>query len=129
MSGALLVACRLMTAIIVAGTIDLQEGVDRGELLERTAPLQRATREGEPGCLAYCFAADPVMAQRIQVYELWADEAALAAHFRHRYYQEMLAVLRAGGIASADNRKYRVDASEPVYDGTGTPRADFFSIG
>lgn len=125
----MLVACGPMAAIIIAGTIEIQEGVDRGELLERTAPLQRATREEEPGCLAYCFAADPVVARRIQVYELWADEAALAAHFRHRYYQEMRAVLRAGGIASADNRKYRVDASEPVYDETGTARADFFSIG
>lgn len=113
--------------IIIAGTIDLSDPASRDQVLERTAALQRATREEEPGCLAYCFAADPVVDGRIQVHELWADEASLAAHFHHRYYQEMRAALRASGIERADNRKYRVDLTEPVYDPTGTPRADFFS--
>ena len=36
--------------------------------------------------------------------------------------------LRDCGIISADNRKYRVDLSEPVYDDTHTPRADFFTL-
>lgn len=115
--------------VIIAGTIDLSDPSTRAEVLERTAPLQQATREEEPGCLAYCFAADPVVEGRIQVYELWADEASLAAHFHHRYYQDMRAALRAAGLSGADNRKYRVDLSEPVYDPTGTPRADFFSAG
>jgi hypothetical protein len=31
------------------------------------------------------------------------------------------------GLKGADNKKYRVDLSEPVYDPTMTPRADFFT--
>jgi hypothetical protein len=33
------------------------------------------------------------------------------------------------GLKGADNKKYRVDLSEPVYDSTSTPRADFFTEG
>jgi hypothetical protein len=33
------------------------------------------------------------------------------------------------GLKGADNKKYRVDLSEPVYDPTFTPRADFFTEG
>ena len=35
--------------------------------------IQKATRDDEPGCLAYCFAADPAEATHVQVYELWTD--------------------------------------------------------
>ena len=31
------------------------------------------------------------------------------------------------GLKGADNKKYRVDLAEPVYDDTRTPRADFFT--
>jgi len=32
-----------------------------------------------------------------------------------------------GGIVGTDVKKYRCDLSEPVYDATMTPRADFFT--
>jgi hypothetical protein len=35
--------------------------------------------------------------------------------------------LRDCGIVGADNKKYRCDLAEPVYDDTHTPRADFFT--
>jgi Antibiotic biosynthesis monooxygenase len=41
--------------------------------------LQQKTRDEEPGCLAYVFSADPCVAGRLVVYELWHDEASLAA--------------------------------------------------
>jgi len=113
--------------IIVAGTIDLADPSKREECLARSAVLQRATREQEPGCLAYCFAADPVVEGRIQVHELWADEASLAAHFEHANYLDMRAMLGGFGLRAADNHKYRVDLVEPVYDEQRRPRADFFS--
>ena len=103
--------------IIVAGTIDL-DTERRDTCLAASAPLQRATREQEPGCLAYCFAADPVTAGRIQVFELWVDEASLAAHFAHQNYRDMRATLGSFGLRGADNKKYRVDHSEPVYEAT-----------
>jgi quinol monooxygenase YgiN len=112
--------------IIIAGTIDLApEG--RDACLAASAPLQAATRRDEPGCLAYCFAADPVEPGRIQVYELWTDQASLAAHFHHENYLAMRTMFAEHRITGADNKKYLVTRSEPVYDATRTPRADFFT--
>ena len=112
--------------IIIAGTIDFANQADRDKAVEIGTPLQAAGRT-EPGCLAYSFAPDPCEDTRIQVYELWTDEASLAAHFQHENYFNMGGALRDCGIIGADNRKYRVDMSEPVYDDTHTPRADFFT--
>jgi len=113
--------------IIIAGTIDLVDPSQRDACMAGTAHLQQASREQEPGCLAYCFAPDPVVPGRIQVYELWADEASLAAHFQHPNYLNMRDALGGFGLKAADNNKYRVDKVEPVYDSTRTPRADFFT--
>lgn len=69
------------------------------------------------------FSADPCVAGRLAVYELWRDEASLAAHFKHQNYLNMRDALGRVGLKGADNRKHRVDLSEPVYDATSTPRA------
>ena len=66
--------------IIVAGHIDFHDGSSRDAAVEASRPLQQATRSDEPGCLAYCFAADPCDDKRIQVYELWVDEALSLIH-------------------------------------------------
>jgi quinol monooxygenase YgiN len=113
--------------IIIAGTLDLADPAGRDALVAAAVEYQRATREEEPGCEAYCFAADPVVPGRIQVYELWTDEASLAAHFVHPNYLNMRALLGGAGLAKAVTAKYRCDLSEPVYDATRTPRADFFT--
>ena len=113
--------------IIIAGTIDFADQSDRDKAVEIGKPLQQATRDDEPGCLAYCFAPDPCVDERVQVYELWTDEESLALHFKHENYFNMGGALRDCGIVASDNRKYRVDLSEPVYDDTRTPRADFFT--
>lgn len=113
--------------IIIAGTIDVDpEQFDA--CLAASTPLQKATRDEEPGCLAYCFAPDPVVAGRIQVYELWTDQESLAAHFQHPNFVNMRTTLGRFGLRGADNKKYRVTHSEPVYDSTHTPRADFFTL-
>jgi quinol monooxygenase YgiN len=113
--------------IIIAGSIDLADPRRRDEALEKARVLQQKTRDEEPGCLAYVFSADPCVEGRLVVHELWRDEASLAAHFEHPNYLNMLAALRAIGLRGADNKKYRVDLSEPVYDKTFKPRADFFT--
>lgn len=113
--------------IIIAGTIEFGDQSQRDAACAASAPLQQATRDDEPGCRAYCFAADPCEPTIIQVYELWDDEASLAAHFEHENYFNMRSLLGAGGIVGADNSKFRCDLKEPVYDDTRTPRADFFT--
>jgi quinol monooxygenase YgiN len=113
--------------IIIAGIIDLADPSKRDEALAIAGPLQQKTRSEEPGCHAYVFAPDPCVEGRIGVYELWQDEASLAAHFKHPNYLNMRTALGQIGLKGADNKKYRVDLSEPVYDPTMTPRADFFT--
>lgn len=113
--------------IIIAGTIDFDSAESRDRAIEIGRPLQQATRDDEPGCAAYCFAPDPCVPTRIQVYELWDGEEALAAHFRHENYRNMRDALGRCGIVGADTNKYRCDRAEPVYDDGGTPRADFFT--
>jgi quinol monooxygenase YgiN len=114
--------------IIIAGTIDLEDPSRIDEAMEKAKPLQQATRDDEPGCHAYVFSVDPCVAGRIAVYELWEDEASLAAHFQHANYHNMGGLLQTLGLAGADNNKFRCDYKEPVYDETATPRADFFTL-
>lgn len=113
--------------IIIAGTIDFKDAESRDAAVAASIPLQQATRDDEPGCAAYCFAADPCVDNRVQVYELWDDEASLAAHFHHENYHNMRRMLGETGLIGADNSKYRIDLMEPVYDDTRTARADFFT--
>lgn len=112
--------------IVVAGTIRFATNEARDGAVAASVELQRSTREFEPGCLAYCFGADPADPTVVQVYELWADEASLAAHFDHPNYSDMRAVLRRFPRDGASSTaKYRVDATAPVYDEHGTPSATF----
>jgi quinol monooxygenase YgiN len=110
--------------IVVEAALRVQDPARRDPLVEESAPIQEATRRDEPGCLVYCFAADPVEADLIQVYELWTDDDALQQHFAHPNYTAMRTMLNSAGLASAVSRKHRVDATRPVYE-DGVPIAGF----
>jgi quinol monooxygenase YgiN len=114
--------------IIIAGTIDFVSQEQRDGVIVAAADTQMSTRNDEPGCLAYSFAADSSVPNRVQVFENWTDEASLAAHFVHPNFLAMREILgrfeRLGPSAVA---KYRCDLSEPVYDKARQPRADFFT--
>jgi quinol monooxygenase YgiN len=111
--------------IAIAGSIDLVDASQRDELVERSLALQVSTRADEPGCLAYVFTADPAVPHRIHVFELWADEAALTAHFAHPNFGAMREVLRSYERGPSSIRKYRIDRDAPVYDDSGQATATF----
>ena len=111
--------------IVVEATIRVADASQRDEIVATSAPIQRATRSGEPGCIVYCFAADPCEADLIQVYELWEDEASLEAHFEHANYHAMRDMLNAAGLKSAVSRKFQVSAAAPVYGPDRRPTARF----
>lgn len=111
--------------IVVEAAIRVVDPSARDDVVARSAPIQRATRDDEPGCVVYCFAADPVEADLIQVYELWTDEATLLAHFDHPNYDAMRALLNEAGLASAVSRKFRTDAESPVYGEDRRPVVGF----
>ena len=112
--------------IVIGATIDFADEASRDAAVHKSAPIQWATRQDEAGCHAYCFAADPCVPNRIQVYELWEDEASLVAHFKHPNYDEMRKVLQGAGITGSWNQMYLTVKNEPVYAPGGVPREKFF---
>jgi quinol monooxygenase YgiN len=110
--------------IAIAGTITIPAD-RRAAALESTAHLQQATRDDEPGCLAYVFSADPLRPDTITVFELWTDAASLEAHFQHPNYTDMRTALGAAGITNAQVMKYRIDAAAPVYNSQRIATASF----
>ena len=111
--------------IIVAGSVEL-DPAQRDAALRAASALFAATR-AQPGCLDYAWCADPSSPSRVYVYEQWSDTPAFASHLAGPCYAGMLAALARHGLRSADVAKHRIEKSEPVYDATGKPRADFFT--
>ena len=116
-----------MPRIIIAATLDFATEAKRDEAVRLTTPVQMGTRTEEPGCHAYCFAADPGVPTRIQVYELWEDDASVHAHFQHPYYEKMKEILGGVGIVGTWNQMYQVGRQESVYNEQGVAREQFFA--
>jgi quinol monooxygenase YgiN len=112
--------------IIVVAALGFASQADRDRAVALTADVQLATRREEPGCRDYCFAPDPAVPTRIQVYELWEDSASLAAHFRHRNYAKMVELLGQANVKESVNAAYLVEKSEPVYGPNGEKKEKFF---
>lgn len=112
--------------IIVVAALEFATESDRDRAVELTADVQRLTREEEQGCHDYCFAPDPAIPTRMQVYELWEDSDSLAAHFQHPYYEQMAGLLQGVGIVESTNQAYLVERGEPVYTEAGEKKTGFF---
>lgn len=63
--------------VIVAGKLRIAAGL-RNKFLERAIPSIRQARETE-GCGEFSVSADPIDADRVNVFERWADRASLEA--------------------------------------------------
>jgi len=113
--------------IIITATFNLADPANTSKAVSNAIPLQKATREDEPGCRSYVFSPDPCVDGQVIVFELWEDRDSLSAHFDHQNYFNMGSMFGEIGLASAESRKWRVTATEPVYDETHRARADFFT--
>ena len=113
--------------IIVVAALKFENQEARDKAVELTREVQLATREEEAGCHDYCFAPDPSIPTRIQVYELWEDSDSLAAHFTHVNYAKMVELLGSAGIIESINQAYLVERGEPVYGPNNEPKAAFFA--
>ncbi len=113
--------------IIVVAALEFETQEARDKAVELTKDVQMATRVEEPGCRDYCFAPDPSVPTRIQVYELWDDSDSLAAHFKHPNYEKMVEVLGQAGIKESINQAYLVERGEPVYGPNGERKEAFFA--
>ena len=116
-----------MPQVIIHAYIDFADQAARDEAIRQCTPVQWGTRSEEPGCLEYCFAADPCVPNRINIHELWEDHASLHAHFAHHYYAEMVKILRGLNITSTWNHMYEISRESPVYEEGGGIRKRFFA--
>ena len=112
--------------IIVVAALEFDNQQDRDHAVEITAEVQLATRTEEAGCQDYCFAPDPAVPTRIQVYELWDDSDSLAAHFDHPNYLKMVELLQDAKVRQSVNQAYLVERGEPVYGPEGERKTAFF---
>lgn len=113
--------------IIVVAALEFESEADRDRAIDLTVDTQMATRQEEPGCVDYCFAPDPAVPTRVQVYELWEDSASLAAHFEHPNYHAMVELLGSANIKESINQAYLTTRSEPVYGPNGEKKTAFFA--
>ncbi len=113
--------------IIVVAALEFETQEARDHAVELTVDVQMATRVEEAGCRDYCFAPDPSVPTRIQVYELWEDSDSLAAHFKHPNYEKMVELLGSAGIRESINQAYLVERGEPVYGPDGERKTVFFA--
>jgi len=113
--------------IIVVAQLEFASEADRDHAVQITRDVQMATRVEEAGCQAYCFAPDPSVPTRIQVYELWDDSETLVAHFDHPNYTKMAELLRGSNLVSSTNQAYLVERGEPVYGPAGEKKKVFFA--
>ena len=111
--------------IIVAGTMESDPEKAEGSMFSARDHIAGAYTG--KGCLHYAWTLDPLNPGRIHVFEEWDTQEDFANHLGSHWYRDMGAHIRAHGVKAASVKKYRVDLSEPVYDPTGTPRADFFT--
>ncbi len=113
--------------VLVTAILSFETEADRDRAVQSSAEIQVATRDQEPGCRAYCFAADPGEPTHIQVYELWDDAQSLAAHFEHPNYAAMVRILgTTGGFLASENRMYAAEDRGTVYDAAGAFRSEAF---
>ncbi len=112
--------------IIVVAALEFDNETDRDHAVAITKDVQMATRVEEDGCHDYCFAPDPSVPTRIQVYELWEDSDSLAAHFKHPNYDKMVELLGSANVKASINQAYLVERGEPVYGPNGERKEAFF---
>lgn len=113
--------------IIVVAALEFENETDRDRAIALTVDVQMATRQEEAGCVDYCFAPDPAVPTRVQVYELWEDSATLAAHFDHPNYHRMVELLGSANIKESINQAYLTTRNESVYGPNGEKKTAFFA--
>lgn len=106
-----------MAKIVIAAQIDLDPAQRAEALAKGKAHIDAAL--AQDGCIAYDWSADGNDPARVNVFEEWESEEALANHFAGPAYAGMRDHIGAFGLTGAASKKYRVDAEGPVYNAEG----------
>ncbi|MEP3422680.1 MAG: putative quinol monooxygenase [Erythrobacter sp.] len=106
-----------MAKIVIAAQIDL-DPAQRAEALASAKPHIDAAL-AQDGCNHYEWSADGNDPARVNVFEEWESEEALAHHFANAAYAGMRDHIGTFGLTAAASKKYRVDMEGPVYNAQG----------
>jgi quinol monooxygenase YgiN len=98
--------------IILAGTIRVAAG-KQNEATKVLARLIEATR-AEAGCLAYSFAFDLLDDRTLRIFEVFRDEAALAAHRASAHMTAWRAEMPSLGISDRDLSQYEATSMKRI---------------
>ncbi len=112
-----------MAKLVVAAHVDV-DPAKRDETLRTAQPFIDGALS-QDGCLRYTWCADLNNPARVEVFEEWTSEQALADHLAGPHYAGMLGHIASAGITNAVSAKYRVDKEGPVYNAEGVATADF----
>jgi quinol monooxygenase YgiN len=112
-----------MAKIVIAAQIDIDAARREEALTSGKKWIDGALTQD--GCLRYDWSADGNRLARINVFEEWASEQALARHFAGPQYAGMRDHIGRYGIINAQSAKYRIDAEAAVYDASGKPTENF----
>ena len=112
-----------MAKVLVAAHIDVDPS-KRDETIRTGKPYIDGALTQE-GCLHYTWSADLENPARIEVFEEWTSEQALADHLAGPHYAAMAAHVGGAGITNAESAKYLVSKEGPVYNAEGVATADF----
>lgn len=112
-----------MAKIVIAAQIDL-DPAQREQALKSAKPHIDAAL-AQDGCIHYDWSADGNNPARVNVFEEWESEEALANHFAGQAYAGMRDHIGQFGLTSAQSKKYRVDAEAPVYNAEGVATEAF----
>jgi quinol monooxygenase YgiN len=99
-------------SLIVAGTIRVPPGQLDG-LKPHMIEMMTATR-AEDGCAAYSYAEDVAEPGLIHVFEIWRDDAALAAHFRTAHMARWRGVWPSFGVSDRRLFAYEVASERAI---------------
>ena len=98
--------------LIVAGSIIAEPG-GREPFLTAVQPMVSATLN-EAGCHEYAFTPDPNDDDRVLLYELWDDQAALDAHFASAHLAAWQETRKGLAVTSASIKKYVISSVEEL---------------
>ena len=98
--------------IILAGTVRIAEG-QRAAAQDMLRYMVEQTR-AEPGCVAYSFAFDVLDDHLLRIFEVFKDEAALAAHRASAHMAKWRAAGQALGIHDRNLMQYTVSDAQAI---------------
>ncbi len=111
--------------VVIAAQIDLDPAQREEALTSAKKWIDGAL--AQDGFNHYEWSADGNDPARVNVFEEWESEEALAAHFKGPAYAGMRDHIGTFGLTSAESKKYLVSKEGPVYNAEGQATEAFDS--